>query len=295
MFSLALGTNISPRWRQVTFALAISTNLRDNNWFYIKVRGAVCVHTWNPRLLAGLHCHLFCISRRRWNQPACHRRGCESDLVGAASSAWTRGDAEYLYCICLLYWSFKDVTVFLFCVPSVHVVQVSGCSHGVRELPHGHGPDTQAGRHRQPLSRQVTLRQSLPKAKISKGKCYITASVTVLCWEILSYITHRPIFRPFPPVFRSGGSSAVASYSLLMSLCSMHTTFFPVTSCIPIRTGRAGTTAKMRRPPAGTENMNSCLSPTSTWLKRSRMSCLKVSTRLYSRRRQISESLLLKF
>lgn len=52
---------------------------------------------------------------------------------------------------------FKNATVFLFCVPSVHVVQVSGCSHGVRELPHGHGQDTQAGRHRQPLSRQVTL------------------------------------------------------------------------------------------------------------------------------------------
>lgn len=53
----------------------------------------------NPHLLAELRCHLFCISRRRWDQPACHRRGCESDLVGAASSAWTRGDAKNLYSI----------------------------------------------------------------------------------------------------------------------------------------------------------------------------------------------------
>lgn len=42
-------------------------------------------------------------------------------------------------------------------VRKVHLVEVSGCSHGDWELPPGNDQDKQAGCRRKPLSRQVTV------------------------------------------------------------------------------------------------------------------------------------------
>lgn len=58
------------------------------------------------------------------------------------------------------------------------------------------------------------------------------------------------------------------------------TFFLSVTSCIPVRTGEAGTTLEMMHVLAGMENMNSCRSLIISLLKRSGMSCQKVSTSL---------------